>query len=218
MKNRLSVLIAVSLAVLMVGCGNETISTDIGSSNADSTDSAVEATSEESSEGVEVDEGLLTVEITIPASLYEISDEVVTQESLEEEVKGDDGIKSVKLNDDGSVTYKVTKAKQKEMLKEMKANVDDSIQSLIDNEDMSFVSIEYNDDVTKFDCIMTNNEPNLYESFAVLTLYITGTFYNEFSGADDYDIVVDYINEASGEVIYTGSYNEWVASFDDSLE
>ena len=80
------------------------------------------------------------------------------------------------------------------------------------------MSIEYNDDVTKFDCIMTNNEPNLYESFAVLTLYITGTFYNEFSGADDYDIVVDYINEASGEVIYTGSYNEWVASFDDSLE
>lgn len=209
MRKKCWFLLVMALVVLTVGCGTkDAVATD--SSVADDA-SKVEEKQEEKSQTVEVDEGLLNVEITLPASYFSDSEEEVTQQSLEEKIKDEDGIKSVKLNDDGSVTYKMTKNKQKEMLADMKKSVDESLQSLVDDESMSFVSIEYNDDMTKFDCVITNKEPNLTESFAVLTLYLSGAYYNMFAGNEDADVKVNYVNEESGEVVYEGSYKEWVA-------
>ena len=56
------------------------------------------------SQSVQVDENLLTVEITVPKEFVE---EGTTQETLDASLA--DGIQSATLNEDGSVTYVMTK-------------------------------------------------------------------------------------------------------------
>ena len=64
-----------------------------------------------------MDKGLLNVEVTLPASMFEGED---MDSSIAEAEK--EGIK-VTRNDDGSATYKMSKGKHKEMMKEMEAEL-----------------------------------------------------------------------------------------------
>ena len=95
---------------------------------------------EETGGAVGVDKGLLNVEVTVPASFLEGEDiDTVVAQAKE------DGIKDVKKNDDGSVTYKMTKAQHKEMMQEMKASVTEYVDELINDEDFASIQdIEYN--------------------------------------------------------------------------
>ena len=199
------VVICTIITLVTVGCGASKSDSDI---NATFSQEENAEKVEETSGAVEVDENILTVDVTISASLF--GDEEITQESLDEEIADEDGIKSAKLNDDGSVTYTITKAKQKEMLIDMREDVAEYCQEIVDSEDYTFTSIDFNDDVTEFECILTNREPNIYESFAVIGLFMQGGLYNMFAGNEDFDIKVNYINEDSRDVIYTNTYKEWI--------
>lgn len=84
----MSIIICLSLA----GCG--------GSSN-DAQQNTEGDSENEETQSIEVDEGLLNVEIIVPADFLE---EGTTQEALDETAK-EEGIKSITLNDDGSATY-----------------------------------------------------------------------------------------------------------------
>lgn len=210
MKKIVSILLLSLMLSLAMGCGSTNSEKIQGDSQSATNHTDEEDVNNDTNQKVEVDEGLLEVEVTLPASFFSDSEEEVTQESLEEKIKDEDGIKSVKLNEDGSVTYEMTKKKQKEMLDEIKESIDESCQSLVDSEDTSFVSIDYNDDVTEFTCVMTNTEPNLSESFSVISIYLLGAYYNTFAGESDFDIKVQYVNEESGETVYEGSYQEWL--------
>ncbi len=66
-------------------------------------DGSVEKT-EQKEEGIEVDKGLLNVEITLPEMLFEEDN----MDDVVEKAK-EDGAKEVKKNDDGSVTFKMSK-------------------------------------------------------------------------------------------------------------
>ena len=96
MKKRLvSILLIFSLSLSLVSCG--------GSEEPTEEATQAEETTEEN-ESVEVDENLLTMEITMPAEYMEDT----TQEDLDEAVK-EYGFISATLNDDGSSTYVMTK-------------------------------------------------------------------------------------------------------------
>ena len=94
MKKKIyAIFLATTLALSLVACGGKD-------------DSKKE--SETNNDKIEVDENLLTVELTIPADFVGET----TQEELNQTAK-EEGLKSITLNEDGSATYVMTKKKHK---------------------------------------------------------------------------------------------------------
>ena len=152
----------------------------------------------EESNGLEVDRGLFNVTITIPA---EFLDEGKTQEDYDALV-AENGYKSATLNDDGSLTYVMTRAQHEEMMLEVRANLEESLTEMCNNEDYpSFVAIDTNTDYTEFTVTITSEELGLMEGISVLGFYLIGGMYNAFNGTPADNIHVIFVNEATGAVI-----------------
>ena len=99
MKKMLVILI-VSCLLLVSGCGSAP-GEDIDSRSTD--------------ESVEIGKGLLDVTITLPASLVEEDNIEATIKEAKEK-----GVKEAVLNDDGSLTYKMSKSVYRELKQELK--------------------------------------------------------------------------------------------------
>lgn len=154
--------------------------------------------------GVEVEENLFSVEITIPADLIED----MTQEKLDT-IVAETGIKSGTFNEDGSITYVMSKKQHEEILAETKASIDAVLVEMIEtNEEAAFVSIEANDDYTEFKVVLSTDIVGLVERFSALGFYIYGFLYNAFAGTNVENIAVVYINQATGEVIETLNWTD----------
>ena len=135
---------------------------------------------------VEVENGLLIVTITVPSELAgEIS-----QEELEQN-KGDT-YTSATLNEDGSVTYKMTKTQYKEMLNSISESLDKSFQKLVDDENCSISSVTHNDDYTVFDVIVEGTELSFTDAFTVYAFYMSGGLYGIFTGQEPEHIIVNF--------------------------
>ena len=181
-KRLLSILLIISVTVSLLACGTS--------------DAPVEETDE--ADVIEVDENLITMEISIPAEYLE---EGITQEQIDEEV-GDAGFISGTLNEDGSATYVMTKGAHKKFMKEMAKEYSVSLDALVGSEDYpKFTAIEYNDDFTNFTITTTSTELDFGESFSVLLFFMYGAIYNNFNGTPVENIHVDYVNADSGEII-----------------
>lgn len=147
---------------------------------------------------VEVENGILTVSITIPAELVG----EITQEELDEG-NGTNYVSAV-INDDGSVTYKMTKAQHKEMLASLVKGFDEGIQEMVDdNENYSIASVTYNEDFTVFDVTMDGNELGLGDSFSVMAFYMYGGMYGIFTGKRPEHVVVNFY-DPEGNLIESG--------------
>ena len=148
-KKLVSILLILSLSLSLVACG--------GSEKPAEEATQTEETTEEN-ESIEVDENLLTMEVTIPAEYMGET----TQEELDAEKV--DGVKSITLNEDGSATYVMTKGKHKEMMKDIAEQIDTGCNDLIGSEDYpNFTSIEANDDYTSFTITTNSTELDLNE-------------------------------------------------------
>ena len=181
-----------AIALLLAGCGNEKES---------------EATKEEQSSGesVDVEKGLLNVEVTLPASFFEGE----TEEEIVAGVK-EEGISEATVNEDGSVTYKMSKSKHKEMMKEMEDSIVETIKEVVESDDYpSIKEISYNKDFNEFD---VNVDRELYENgfdgFAILGLVMGSAYYSTFNGdsLEDTKITFNMIDENTGEVFATSVY------------
>ncbi|URT69011.1 hypothetical protein [Cytobacillus firmus] len=152
----------------------------------------------EESEAVEVDKGLLNVEVTLPASMFEGED---ADSSIAEAEK--EGIKVTK-NDDGSVTYKMSKAKHKEMMKEMQTELEKTIADTKNGEDYPSVKeVTNNKDFSEFTLEVDREAyENSFDGFAVFGLGLSGMFYQLFNGVDpeDYEVKILVKDTATGEV------------------
>ena len=162
---------------------------------------------EETGETVGVEKGLLNVEVTVPASFLEGEDiDTVVAQAKEE------GIKDVKKNEDGSVTYKMTKAQHKEMMKEMKASVTEYVDELIKDEEFASIkNVEVNKDISKFTLTVDKEAfENSFEGFAVLGLAMSGMFYQVYDGVDaeKMNVTIDTVDQSTGEVFSTVNYPE----------
>ena len=193
---------------LLTACGGETEpQEDSGTSESDSGIEG-EATKEENTEeeqSIEVDKGLLNVEVTIPPSLLEDQniDEVIAEAK-------EAGVSEVTENDDGSLTYKMSKSVHSEMMKEIENGLKENIDELKNSED--YVSIEdviSNNSFSEFTMVVNQEEyENSFDGFAALGLGISGLYYQLFDGVDpdDYKVTIHLENAETGEVFDTIVY------------
>lgn len=153
---------------------------------------------EQKEQGLEVDKGLLDVELTLPADFFE--DE--TPEEIEAAAK-ENGIKEVRVNEDGSVYYKMSKSQHKEMLKEMEESVITTIDDLVNGDDFeSFKEISYNKDFTEFDVTVNlESYENSFDAFGLMGLAFVSMYYSVFDGksSDDIKATINIFNEETGE-------------------
>ncbi|MER1999857.1 MAG: hypothetical protein ABS882_08780, partial [Lysinibacillus sp.] len=156
-------------------------------------------------QSLEVDKGLLDVELTLPAQFFEDQ----TAEEIKTAAK-ENGVKDVKINEDGSVYYKMSKSTHKKMLKEMEESLTSSIDELVNGEDFtSFKEISYNKDFTEFDVkVNLKSYENSFDAFGLLGLSFASMYYNVFDGksGDDVKTTLHIIDEATGEKIGTFVY------------
>lgn len=196
MKRIISFALSTVICLSLVGCG--------GSSN-DTQQNIEEDSKSEETQSIEVDEGLLNVEITVPPDFLE---EGATQEDLDEAAK-EEGIKSITLNDDGSATYIMSKSKHDEMMAGIRESIDESMAEMIDPETYpTFVEVTSNDDYTHFTVKLSSNEVGLSESISVLGFYMFGGLYNAFNGTPVDDVTVSFVNADTGDIIQEAHSSE----------
>ncbi len=186
---------------MISGCGGQSTSTNTGSESNASSDTA-----DGSNESISVDKNILSVEITIPASMY--GEEGANEESLEIDKDAYPDLEYT-INDDGSVTYKMSKSTHQKFLDELKASLDEGFQELTDQESDSYVAsfteISYNDDLSVFNVIVDPEAYTSWDTLYALSLEIAGMYYQAFTGVDSDDLFVEvnFINETTNEIIDT---------------
>lgn len=187
---------ACALALCLTACSGGAASSAAAGSDAAASTSASE-------DGLNVEKNLFSVTLTYPASMV---DEGTTQDSLNDEIKGIDGIKSATLNEDGSVTYIMTKAYHKQIVDDMAQTIDESMAEMVGSEDYpNFTNVEANEDYTVFTVTTKSKALSLDESLSLLQFYTEGAFYSVVSGNDADSIHVDFVNADTGEVIDGGT-------------
>lgn len=199
MKKILILPLTLLFSILLVACGQ-----DKESESGKKSDNADRA--EETKNGsFKVDKGLLNVEITIPASLFEGQeiDSAITEAKKE-------GIKEVIKNDDGSVTYKMSKSVHKEMMKKMEKDILETIEEIKTSKDFASIKdVSYNKSFTEFTLTVNKEQfENSFDAMASMGLALPGMYYQLFSGVDSekFKVTVIFKDESNGEIINTIVY------------
>lgn len=158
------------------------------------------ASEETKEEGLNVDKGLLSVEVTLPASMFE-GEDIDTMIADAEA----DGVDKVTKNEDGSLTLKMSKSKHKELMNEIETSIKESIEEMKTSGDYASIKdITHNDKFTEFTVVVDKaTYENSMDGFVVLGLGISGAMYQLYNGAnpDDYKVNVSVKDEATDEVI-----------------
>ena len=219
MKKVLSLLLAATFALSLAACSSDS-SDSTSSTSASDVASTEEATSNSS---IEVEKKLLTVDITLPASMFTSNSEeaVSGEETTEDEVESgetaeeycdrivkEDGYLKATPNADGSVTLTMTKAKHDEMMTELKQSIDESIQnSMGDDGFKSIKEVTYNNDATEF-TVKVDREAfeGSWDGFSALTYAFTGEAYQYYNGVADPRVEVTYVDVDTGDTIDTSVY------------
>ncbi|MER2090915.1 MAG: hypothetical protein ABS920_14345 [Sporosarcina sp.] len=122
----------------------------------------------------------------------------------------EDGIKNVTKNEDGSVTYKMSKAEHKKMMKEMKTKVTNYVDEIVDDEDFTSIQdITHNGTFSEFTVVVDKAAfENSFDGFATLGLAMSGMYYQAFDGknADKLNVTVHTKDASTGEVFGTAVY------------
>src|SRR5690625_2556071 len=165
----------------------------------------VESTKENETDedgSVDVDKGLLNVEVTIPSSFLEGEDkkEVIAEAE-------DAGVSEVEENDDGSLTYKMSKSTHKEMMGEIKTSIQETIEDITANDSFSKFTLSVNQEEYE----------NSLDGLATFSLAVSALYYQLFDGvdADDYDVEILMENIETNEVFDSVVYPE---AFEDMEE
>jgi len=201
LKNLLLVSFVLLLSIFLAACSQNAQKED------GKKEDVAEVTTDKTSDGepLKVDKGLLNVEVTIPASFLEGQDiDTVIAEAKNE------GIKEVIKNDDGSITYKMSKSEHKKMMKEMEEGIIKSVEEIKTGEDFTSIKdVSYNKSFSEFTLSVNQEEfENSLDSIASFGLAVTGMYYQLFNGVnpEKYKVTVIFKNESNGEVINTIVY------------
>lgn len=201
MKKILRLLLISILIIMTSACGQG--KPDNNKSSDGTSEKIVKGNSDEQS--IEVDKGLINVEITLPASLFE--DQDINGVIADAKNKG---IKDIKQNTDGSLTYIMSKSKHKEMMKELESGLLESIEDAKNNEDyVSIKDVTHNKSFSEFTLIVDQEKyENSFDGFVAFGFGLSGMYYQLFNGVspDDYKVTINIKSEATGEVINTIVY------------
>lgn len=168
-------------------------------------DKGVKSTS--SDQGISVDKNLFSVDVTIPASFYE--GQTLTQAGLEADA-AKSGFGKVKLNSDGSVSFRMSKAQHKKAVAEMKKSVDDYIQETVNDSPKIFRKITYNGNMTEFN--ISVDKAAFEEDFAAgmigFGVAFQASFYQMFNGTQIPKTTIKLIDASTGKVFDTQVWPE----------
>lgn len=193
-KKLVALMLTVAMVLSFTACGNST-------QGKAKDDTKTEQSSDDGG-SLKAEKNLLSVEITLPASL--VGDDST---ELDEEAKAA-GVKEITKNEDGSITMKMTKEAHKNLLASIKESVDQSNNDILaDKENYpSFDSITYNDDLTEFTVNVDASVYGGFESFAAIAFYMEGNIYQALNAVpeDQIKTVVNFVNKDTGEVVESG--------------
>ncbi len=159
---------------------------------------------------VEVEENLVTVDVRIARTLLDQSGSM-TDEEIVAGAK-ENGLAAVVDGD--TVVYTMTKPQRDEMLAQMRSSAEHAADELIADDTNSVTGVEFNDAMTTFKVSVDASRYGALESLLALGFYIQGALYQQFNGVgqDDIDVVVEFVDDTTGEVLDTGSYQEMRAN------
>lgn len=216
MKKLIALCLAGTLALSLAACGGTVSSESTSAAASPSETPAAASASEEttsSSDGTEsldalgdidVEENLFDVEITLPAEYVEST----TQEEVDQAAE-EAGVHSATLNEDGSVTFTMSKSQHAALLEEVRASIRQSLDEMVGSEDYpNITAIETNDDFTEFTVTTTSTELSLGEGLSVMGYYLYGGMYGIFSGETPENIHVDFVNADTGEILQSADSRE----------
>ena len=180
----------------------EAAATDTTTETQTEPQAAAQASTTESDGGINVDKGLLNVEITIPADYAETYGFTFKSQEEADSYAKEQGFKSVTLGDDSSVSLVMSKSQHKKMMDGLNKTIDEALQEMVGSEDYpNITAVEHNDNFTDIKVTTKSEELSLNESFSTLSFYLFGGMYNAFNGTPVDNIHIDFVNDASGEVI-----------------
>ncbi len=184
----------------LASCGNSTLNSSASSST---------TAASPSSSSISVSAGLLTVDITLPASFFEGK----TQDEVISDAK-EKGIDKVTANADGSFTYTISKEKQAELVDQMKQSLVESIDKVKTDSNNSFITdIAYDKDFNNFTISVDKTKYNqgtnqIYAGIDALGIAMTDMYFKLFEGikSDDMYIVFTFQDASTKEVLKTIEY------------
>ena len=158
-------------------------------------------------DGISVDKNLFSVDVTIPASFYE--DQKLSQSELDADA-AKKGYGKAKLNSDGSVSFRMSKAQHKAALADMKKSVDDYIQESVNESPKIFKKISYNSNMTEFNISVdkASYEDDFGAAFIGLGIAFQASFYQMFNGTQTPKTELKLIDASTGKVFDTQQWPE----------
>lgn len=228
MKKILLILISLTFILSSLGCGNNEVNDEPLLTNEfeppteepieqppiitaspqeiepEPTSEPIQPTStEEESKSIEVDEGLLNVTITFPASMFEdLTD--FDPEAYTEENK----FKETVVNEDGSISVTMSKRRHNELVAEMESVVEETFQDLIEGENSSYVK-----EITAskgYRTVTVSVDKETYKNswdFTPLIIWFSVAFYQLVDGTDYHcEVIIEDVK--TGEVLNTIIYPE----------
>ena len=155
---------------------------------------------------IEVEEDFVTVDVTIARSLLDPNGELSDEEVVS--AAQDKGMAAV-VNGD-TVVYTMTKPQHEEMLAQLHSTAQTAVDDLIADDSNSVTGVEFNESMTSFEVSVDGTRYSQLDSFLALAFYIQGALYQQFSGVpqDEIDVTVEFVDDVTGEVLNTGSYQE----------
>ena len=208
-KRWLRRMLLTSLLVFVAACNPKEVKTQ-------KSNNQLEETTESTEKGIQVEKNLLSVDVTLPALFAESEGEMGSLLEMNEEDKESGILKKVQ-NEDGSVTYTMSKAKHKKMMKEMRAGVADLKEELVNSTDFtSFKDITFDKKMQKIQVVVDREAfENSFDGFGVMGLGFYSLFYQVLDGqkSDKIQTVIEYVDETTNEVfestVYPDAMENW---------
>jgi len=139
-----------------------------------------------------------SVTISVPAELAGITSE----KDLKDQFSGD-GYLDARLTDEGVVLLTMTREKHTALVADTERSIRESLDAMTAAEDNRFTKIEVNGDFTHYTVYLPGEELQPGENFYTISLLFSSDLYYVVLGQEVPEVTVDYVNELSGEVIYT---------------
>lgn len=197
-----------ALCLALTACGTSPAENEKPDNSPDSTASSVPVTPDEkeSGQGIQVDDGLLTVEVTIPASFYE-GEDMSTFDA--ETYASENDFKSAIVNEDGSVTITMTKKRHNSLMDDFRLTIDGAFAEMVEAEDTPYIKeINCSDNYDQIKIIVDMDGydgAGLYSAFIPLQVYLQGAMYQMFNG-DETRSEISIIDAATGETFESVVY------------
>lgn len=120
--------------------------------------------------------GVVYVNVTIPSEYHGFT----SQEALDAETG--ELFTSAKLNEDGSVTYRMSAAQYDSMLLQMKKEIGEAIMQMVENTDFGVTAVVPSEDYTSYELTVSKNEIGINQATCMSACLLYGRLMNHFTG------------------------------------